>query len=61
MAADDFVVDDLIHDVKTACSALTNAAVRLRTGTPEKRREVLSLMIPRAQRLVDLLAAYKPE
>jgi hypothetical protein len=58
MTADDTPLENLIHDVKSRCATLIDAAERLRVVPAAERRELISLMLPRAQRVVDMLKEY---
>jgi hypothetical protein len=61
MTEEEKALDKLIHGVKSKCGPLLDAAERLRAAPLSERREILALMLPRAQRVVDLLTAYEAE
>lgn len=52
-------LDHLVHSVRSACGTLINAAERMRRVPPAERREILSMMLPRAEKVVDLLRNYQ--
>jgi hypothetical protein len=54
-------LNKVIHGVKGKCGPLLDAAERLRAAPLEERRDIVALMLPRAQRVVDLLTAYQAE
>ena len=54
-------IDDFVHSVRSTCGILVNAAERMRKLPDAERRAVLALMIPRAQRFVDLLKQYSED
>ncbi len=54
----DASLEELVHGVKSRCAALMDAAERLRSASPEERGELLALMLPRAERVVELLKEY---
>lgn len=61
MTDDEKELDKVIHGVKSKCGPLLDAAERLRGAPLEERREILALMVPRAQKVVELLTAYQAE
>jgi hypothetical protein len=61
MTTDDTPLDALIHDVKSRCAVVIDAAERLRLVPPAERREIISLMLERAERVVALLKESEAE
>lgn len=55
----DTPLDELVHGVKSRCAAIMDAAERLRIVPPEEQGELVALMLPRAEKVVDLLKEYK--
>jgi hypothetical protein len=58
MMPEDDRLDDLIHDVRSKCATLSDAAAALRTATPEKRKRLLALMGDQARGVAALIAAF---
>lgn len=58
MTAEDERLDELIHDVRSKCATLSDAATTLRTATPEKRKRLLALMGDQARDVEAIIAAF---
>lgn len=48
----------LVHDVNSQCSSLKSAAALLKDASAQERKELLPLMVERAQGLARALADY---
>lgn len=54
-------LEALAHDVKSKCASLIDGAEALRKVPADARRRLLSLMVPQARQVAELLAAYEAE
>lgn len=54
-------IDRLTHAVRSTCATLMDAAERLRRLPDAERQELVGLMLPRAERVVELLKKFRQE